>query len=271
MPTAEAKLLTWLALAAYLAAAPLALLGRRPGRDTLGRLWPILLAAGISLSLATLVLRIARGHLPAASGFDTFCLLALLTGGVAAYLRAVDALPRATVALAPAAAAWSGFAVALSGGAYHDFARDVWTVAHVALAVAAAACFAAAATGGWLFLRKHRQLRRKDPAVFQGHTPSLERLDRFVRHVLPVAFALVTATIVTGLLGAMQPQHHGYFRNWVTHPKMLTAGITWLVYTLALHAAYAKRFRGRTAAIFATVGFFLLVGVLVASMLLPKA
>jgi len=51
---------------------------------------------------------------------------------------------------------------------------------------------------------------------------------------------------------------------------MLMASVTWLLYTFALHAAYAKRFRGRGVAILSILGFCLLVAVLVASMLIPK-
>jgi ABC-type uncharacterized transport system permease subunit len=271
MPSAEAKLLTFLALAAYATAAAVAWAARGRQREAVGRLASVVLAAGISLSLAGLVLRAARGHLPAASGFDTFTLLALLTGAASAYLKVVDALPRMEIVLPIVSGAWSALAVALGGAAYRDFARDVWAVAHVTFAAAATVGFAAAAIGGWLYLRKYRQLRRKDPEVFHRPLPSLERLDRFLRHALPVAFVLVTATIVTGVVGALQPQHEGFFRNWATHPKMLTAGITWLLYTLALHAAYARRFRARAAAVLSAVGFFLLIAVLVASMLLPKA
>ena len=271
MPSAEAQLLTVLALAAYVAAATAARMGRRGPGDSAGRFVSVLLAGGISFGLAALVLRLARGHLPAASGFDTFLVLALLTGAAGAYLKVVDALPRAEAVLPVAAAGWSALAVAFGGAAYRDFAGDVWAVAHVVLAAAATIGFAAAAIGGCFYLRKHAQLRRKDPEVFRRPLPSLERLDRFLRHALPVAFVLVTATIVTGVVGALQPQREGYFRNWVTHPKMLTAGITWLLYTLALHAAYARRFRGRAAAVLSAVGFLLLIAVLVASMLLPKA
>jgi len=271
MPSVEAKLLTLLALVAYVLAAVVLPVARRPGREVLGRLGVHLLVGGIGLSGAALVLRVVRGHLPTGSPFDTYNLLALMSGLAAGYLRLVRAIPRLSLALLPLAGAWSVLAIALSGAAYHDFAHGVWAAAHVSLATAAAVGFAAAAAGGWLYLRKHQQLRRKDPAVLQGRGPSLERLDRFLRHVLPVAWVLVTATIVTGLVGAVQPERRAYFHNWVTHPKMLTAGITWLLYTLALHAAHAKRFRGRTMAGLSIVGFALLVGVLVASMLLPKA
>jgi len=270
MPSVEARLLTLMALVAYAMAALLALIGRRRGREAVEPSSSVCLAAGISLSLATLVLRLARGHLPTSSGIDTFTLLALLTGAVAAYLRAVNALPAAGLLLLPLAAGWSVLAAALGGAAYRDFARDVWNVAHVTFAMGAAITFAAAAAGGWLYLRKHKQLRGKDPDLFQRPLPPLERLDRFLRHALPVAFALVTATIAAGLAGAFQPEREGYFRSWPTHPKMLMASVTWLLYTFALHAAYAKRFRGRGVAILSIVGFCLLVAVLVASMLIPK-
>ncbi len=267
MPSTEAKLLILLALVAYAMSAVMTWIAGLRKDQSPAKLTILTLAAGIALCLAVVVLRLARGHAPAASGFDTFSLLALLVGAVAAYLRAVDALGRAGLVLMPLATAWAGMAVGLSGPAYRDFARDTWTVVHVVLAASASLAFAAASFGGWLYLRKYRQLRRKDPRMFEGSTPSLERLGRFLRRVLPVAFALVTATVVTGLVDAFG--RHTYFHNWVTHPKMLTAGITWLIYSVALHAAYARRFRARVAAVLSIVGFILLAAVLLASMLLP--
>lgn len=266
MPSTEAKLLILLALVAYAMSAVMTWITGLRRDQAPAKLTMVALAAGIALCLAVVVMRLARGHAPAASGFDTFALLALLAGAGAAYLQAVNALGRAGLVLMPLATAWTAMAVGLSGPAYHDFARDTWTVVHVTLATSAALAFAAAAIGGWLYLRKHRQLRRKDPRMFQGGTPSLERLGRFLRRALPVSFILVTATIIAGLADAFG--RHAYFRNWVTHPKMLTAGVTWLIYSVALHAAYARRFRARLAAILSIVGFILLVAVLLASMLL---
>jgi len=270
MPGVEAKLLAVIALVAYAASAGVLVTVRRAGRPGAARVGVGLLAGAIGLGIALASLRLADGHWPVASGFDTFTLLALLAAGSAAYLRAVGALPRVAIGLLGVATACSGAALALAGPAYREFGHDFWAVAHVAFAASASSCFFAAAAGGLLYLYKHRQLRRKDPALLRSSLPSLERLDRFLRHVLPAAFALVTATILAGLVGALQPQRTGYFRNWVTHPKILAAGITWLVYGLALHVAYARRFRGRTAAGLSVAGFVLLVGVLVASMLLPK-
>jgi ABC-type uncharacterized transport system permease subunit len=239
--------------------------GRRKDQ-TPNRLTIAALAGATALCLGVVVLRMSHGHMPAASGFDTFAMMALLTGAMAVYLRAVDALGRGGLVLMPVAAVWAGLAVALSGPAYRDFARDTWTVLHVMLASAATLAFAASAVGGGRYLRKYAQLRSKDPRMFEGSAVSLEHLGRFLRRALPIAFALVTATVVTGLLDALQ--RHGYFHNWMTHPKILTAGIAWLIYSVALHAAYARRFRARVAAMLSIVGFILLAAVLLASMLI---
>ncbi len=267
MPATQAKLLIILAMTAYGTAAMLAWIAhlRKDRRAT--RSMTLALVAGAALCLAVVVLRLARGHAPAASGFDTFALLALLAGASAVYLRAVDALGRAELALLPLATVWAGLAVGLSGPAYRDFARDTWTVVHVILSASASLAFAAASVGAWLYLRKYRQLRRKDPRMFDSPAPPLESLGRFLRRMLPVAFALVTATLVTGLAGAFR--RDTYFHNWATHPKMLTSVIVWVVYSVALHAAYARRFRARLAAMLSIVGFILLLAVLLASMLLP--
>jgi len=267
-PSTQAILLILLAMMAYAMSAVLNWITGRGKDQTPTRLTMATLAAGIALCLGAVVLRMAGGHMPAVSGFDTFALLALLTGAAAAYLRAVDALGRGGLVLMPVATVWAGLAVVLSGPAYRDFAHDTWTVLHVALAAAAALALAASAVGGWRYLRKYAQLRRKDPRMFEGAAVSLEQLGRFLRRVLPAAFALVTATVITGFFDALQPRLHGFFHNWVTHPKMLAAGITWLIYSIALHAACARRFRARVAAILSIVGFVLLVAVLLASMLI---
>jgi ABC-type uncharacterized transport system permease subunit len=270
MPGTDAKLLILLALVAYAMTGFLTLAGRRGERKTLTRLGLVLLAAAISTNLAALALRLARGHGPTASGFDTFAVLALLAGAATAYLRRFGALPGSELASPPIAAVCALLAVVLSGDAYRGFARDVWNVAHVSSAVAAVACFALAAGGGLLYLRLYRRLRSKDPAVLDSPAPSLERLNRLIRGILPIGFALLTVTIIAGLVGALQPEREGYFRAWWTHPKILASAGAWCLYAVALHAAYARRFRVRAAAVLSAVGFVLLIAVLLASMLMPE-
>jgi len=267
MPSTEAIILALLAMAAYAMSAVLNWVTGRMKDQAPAPMTVAAMAAGIALSLAAVVLRLARGHAPGASGFDTFSLLAMLTGSVAAYLWAVRVLGRAGLLLMPLATLWAALAAALSGRAYRDFAHDTWTVIHVTLASLSILAFGASAVSGWLYLHKYGQLRSKDPRMFQGPGASLERLERFLRRSLPLAFALVTATVITGLVDALGRQ--AYFRKWVTHPKMLGAGVTWVVYTVALHAAYARRFRARASAGLAVIGFVLLLLVMLGAMLIP--
>lgn len=271
LPTSEVRLLVVIALAAFAAASPLTFLAGEGKRRALAATAAALLGAAVGLCAAALALRLARGHLPTSSTFDTFATLAVLAGAAAIYFRVIGILPVAGRLLIPAAAACALAAVAFSGRANRDFATDLWNVAHAASALAAAVCFAAAAGGGILYLQKHARLRRKDIAVFQQHMPSLERLDRFVRHALPVGFVFVTAAIVTGLLGAFQPERSQFFHAWWTHPKVLASAAAWVAYALALHSISARRCRMRTAAVLAIAGFVLLVGVMIGSMLMPRA
>jgi ABC-type uncharacterized transport system permease subunit len=271
LPTSEIRLLVALALAALAAASPLMFLAGEGRRKAQGVAAATLLSTGLGLSLAALALRLTRGHLPTGSSFDTFTTFAVLAGAAAVYFRAIGILPAAGKLLIPAAAFCALLAAAFSGQANRDFAGDLWNVAHVVSAVGAAVCFAASAGGGILYLQKHAGLRRKEMAVFGRQMPSLERLDRFVRHALPVGFVFVTAAIATGLLGAFQPQRAEFFRAWWTHPKVLVAGIAWVAYALALHSVSARRCRMRTAAVLAIAGFVLLAGVMVGSMLMPRA
>ena len=69
MPSTEARILALLALAAYVGAAVGTLLAVVARRESYRRPAGAVLVAGVSLSLACLILRIAQGYWPTASGF----------------------------------------------------------------------------------------------------------------------------------------------------------------------------------------------------------
>jgi len=270
MPTHEAKLLTVMALLAYAAAAITALVGLRMGPKKYTLPCTLIVAGGLILNLAALAVRAMEGRSPLSSGFDVFTLLGMLFGAMALYLRVMDTGRAPEVVLLPPAIACSFLALLLSGGAYKDFARGVWNAAHVAFAVGGVVCFAIAAAAGVIYLRTHRLLRRKDPAVFGSHWPSLERLDRFIHRMLPIGFSMLTLAIAVGLHEAFARYGAQWFGSWPTHPKMLVAGVAWLIYAVALHASFARRFRGRQAAALSIAGFTLLLVVLLVSILMPR-
>lgn len=269
MPAVEVKILMSAALAAYLASAAIALPALRAERR--GTLAPLLALAalGLGANMAVLAIRAARGHFPLASGFDTFATLAVAAALMGVYLKTVRVLRSPELVLLPLAAACGILALLLSGAAYRDFAADVWNAAHIASAVMGTACMAAAGGAGVYYLRSYGRLRRKDPAALTAGGPSLERLDRFIRHALVVGFALLSAAILLGLCEVFRPHRARWFRTWWTHPKMTFACASWLVYALALHAAFRRRFRGRWTAVLSIVGLVLLTAVLLFSIFMP--
>ena len=146
-----------------------------------------------------------------------------------------------------------------------------WLVVHVASAMGGAVCFAVAALAGAAYIRTDKRLRRKDAALLSSHWPSLEGLDKCIRHLLPLGLGLLTVAIASGICDALQPSRAGWFKIWQTHPKMLVAFCAWLFCAVAMQVAYARRFRGRqVAAMSIAVFILLLLVVLLASVFVPS-
>lgn len=148
--------------------------------------------------------------------------------------------------------------------------EKIWYIVHVASAAGGSLCLAAAAAAGAAYVRTDKQLRRKDATLLKSHWPSLEGLDRFMRHLLPLGLGLLTVAIASGICDAFQPSRAGWFKIWQTHPKMLVASWAWLFCAAAMQVAYARRFRGRQVAAMSIAVFFLLLVVLLANVFVPR-
>lgn len=271
MPSQLAIILTIAALSAYAAATMASLVATRFGTGRWAAWCLIFLTGGVVLNVSALAIRTASGHSPLGSGFDVFSLLAALSACVAGYLKLLDRARLAEIVLLPATGACLVLALCLSARAYRDFARGVWHVGHLVFSLSGTVCFAAAAGAGVIYLRTHKALRRKDPSAFRSRWPSLERLDRFIRHAIPVGFALLTASMVIGLWGGFTVERARWGRTWWKHPKMVLALLAWCLYAVGLHASYARRFRGRRAAVLSIAGLVLIILVLLVSLLMPSA
>jgi ABC-type transport system involved in cytochrome c biogenesis permease subunit len=81
--------------------------------------------------------------------------------------------------------------------------------------------------------------------------PSGEALDSMTYKTIGIAFPLLTLMIATGAYWANQTW--GSYWSW--DPKETWALITWLVYAGYLHMRITRGWRGRRAAVFAIVGF----------------
>lgn len=81
--------------------------------------------------------------------------------------------------------------------------------------------------------------------------PSAETLDRLIYQSIGIAFPLLTLMIAAGAYWA----NRTWGSYWSWDPKETWALITWLVYAGYLHMRITRGWRGRRAALFAIVGF----------------
>ena len=271
MPSDLTRIFMLLAVAAYAGASAILLCRLRGRPAAVSMPLGVLFLVGWAANAAVGGLRTWGGHWLLAGTFDVFAILAFLLAGMAGYLKFVDRRQASEVFLLPAATVCGVVAMVLSGSAYREFWPGLWHAAHLTLAMAGTLCLTVSAGVGVLYLRVHRRLRRKDLAAIGRGGPSLEKLGRVLRHSIPVGFAILTATMVIGFYGGFLADRDHWVHTWWKHPKMVMALVAWLVYAVALHAAYARRFRARRAAVLSIVGLGLVVVVLLLSLLTPSA
>ncbi|OWZ84085.1 c-type cytochrome biogenesis protein CcsB [Natranaerobius trueperi] len=141
-----------------------------------------------------------------------------------------------------------------------------WLSVHVATAILGYGAFAVACGISIMYLLKERKFDKR--SIFnKSFFPSLEVLDLINYRAVAFGFIGLTLCIITGAIWAEQ----AWARYWGWDPKETWSLITWVVYSVFLHARIMKGWRGRKAAWFAIIGFlcvlFTYVGV---NMLLPS-
>jgi ABC-type transport system involved in cytochrome c biogenesis permease subunit len=90
---------------------------------------------------------------------------------------------------------------------------------------------------------------------------SLERLEAMNRRAILLAFPLLTASLLIGVV--LQVQTGSSFEGW-TSPKILSSIGLWLVFGILLYVRYAAHARGRQVALLTVLAFALLVLALIA-------
>ena len=81
--------------------------------------------------------------------------------------------------------------------------------------------------------------------------PTADSLDKLIYKTIGIAFPLLTLMIAAGAYWA----NRTWGSYWSWDPKETWAAITWLVYAGYLHMRITRGWRGRRAAIFAIIGF----------------
>jgi cytochrome c-type biogenesis protein CcsB len=123
-----------------------------------------------------------------------------------------------------------------------------WLTIHVATAVISYGAFGVACGVSGMYLL--REKFSKDE-FFIKHIPSLERLDIISYRTISLGYLFLTIVMVTGAIWA----ERAWGRYWAWDPKETWSFITWVIYSIYLHARIVKGWKGRRAALFSVIGF----------------
>jgi ABC-type transport system involved in cytochrome c biogenesis permease subunit len=140
--------------------------------------------------------------------------------------------------------------------------EQFWRVLHGVLLLLAAVGVCVGFLASVMYLIQARRLRDKVPPGQGLSLLSLERLEEMNRRAVALAFPLLTAGVLVGLV--LMAPHLAHPASWADPKILLTAGL-WLVFALLVLLRYGYHLRGRRVAQLTIVAFVLLLCTLVAS------
>jgi len=126
--------------------------------------------------------------------------------------------------------------------------RSNWLGFHVSTAIIAYGSFGVSFAIALVFLIRDRIAAG---SFLDSRIPSREKLDGIGYRAVSLGLLFLTFCIVTGSIWA----ERAWGSYWSWDPKETWSLITWLIYALYLHQRIRKGWRGRSAAIFAVIGF----------------
>lgn len=138
-----------------------------------------------------------------------------------------------------------------------------WLYIHVGTAVLSYGAFAVAAGLAAMYIISER---KNTLATNNSVLPDAEVCDYLSYRVISFGYIMLTLVIVTGAIWAKA----AWSRYWGWDPKETWSLVTWLIYSTYLHLRLSRGWKGRSAALFAIIGFvcviFTFIGV---NILLP--
>ena len=126
--------------------------------------------------------------------------------------------------------------------------RSGWLGFHVSTAIISYGAFGVSFAVSLIFLLREKL---KDNAFWDRHMPEKDRLDMISYRAVSLGLLFLTFVIVTGAIWA----ERAWGSYWSWDPKETWSLVTWLIYALYLHLRISRGWKGRSAAIFAVVGF----------------
>ena len=126
--------------------------------------------------------------------------------------------------------------------------KSNWLAFHVSTAIIAYGAFGVSFVIAIIFLLRDRMSSK---GFLDQHIPKKEKLDVISYRSAALGILFLTFTILTGAIWAEK----AWGSYWSWDPKETWSLVTWIIYAIYLHLRLRNGWRGRSAAIFAVVGF----------------
>ncbi len=130
--------------------------------------------------------------------------------------------------------------------------RSNWLGFHVSTAIIAYGAFGVSFVLGIIFLMRDR-LRAH--GFLDSHIPDKEKLDMIEYRSVALGILFLSFTIITGAIWA----ERAWGSYWSWDPKETWSLVTWIIYAVYLHLRIRRGYRGKSAAIFAIIGFICVI------------
>ena len=244
-----------IAMAAYLASMVLYVLFFVLKKDVTGKIADIIVAAAFVFHTIALITRgIGAGRLPMTNQYEFATSFAW--GICACYLiflwrykfRALGAFVTPVIFIV------IGYA-AMQSREVRDLMpalRSNWLAIHVSSAIISYGAFGVSCAVSLMFLLRQKMANN---AFWQEHIPQEKRLDLISYRAVSLGFLFLTFVMVTGAIWA----EHAWGSYWSWDPKETWSLITWIIYAIYLHLRISRGWKGKSAAIFAVIGFICVI------------
>jgi ABC-type transport system involved in cytochrome c biogenesis permease subunit len=139
-------------------------------------------------------------------------------------------------------------------------ATAFWGSVHGVFLLAGAVSTCVAFAAGLMYLVQSNRLKHKRRPRFGFALPSLEQSERLNRGAITLAFPLLTFGLLIGVILDLVVRRpaSGVPLSW-TDPKVVSAGLMWLVFAVLLHARFRPAMRGRSVMLLTILAFAFLV------------
>lgn len=130
--------------------------------------------------------------------------------------------------------------------------RSNWLAIHVSSAIISYGAFGVSFAVSLMFLLRQKM---RENLFWKEHIPEEKKLDLISYRAVSLGFLFLTFVMISGAIWA----ERAWGSYWSWDPKETWSLITWIIYAIYLHLRISKGWKGKSAALFAVIGFICVI------------